>query len=76
MNWFFLIKVLVSALLIAGFFSSAVWHKQYPRLQIYTVAELLDGRQVERPPTLALDETYKRAPKAKPEAHEQPGLGL
>ena len=54
-----------------GFFSSAVWHKQYPRLQIYTVAELLDGRQVERPPTLALDETYKRAPKA----HEQPGLG-
>jgi hypothetical protein len=35
-----------------------------------------EAAEVERPPTLALDETYKRAPKAKPKAHEQPGLGI
>ncbi len=50
--------------------------KEYPRLQILTVAELLDGRQVLRPLTLALDATYKRAPKAQPEGHEQTGLGI
>ncbi len=60
----------------AGFFSSTVWMKEYPRLQILTVAELLAVRQVERPPTLALDETYKRAPKAQPKGHEQTGLGI
>ena len=55
----------------AGFFASTVWTKQYPRLQILTVAELLDGRQVERPPTLALDATFRRAPKAERKAQGQ-----
>jgi hypothetical protein len=39
--------------------------------QIYTVAELLDGKQVQRPPTVALDETFKKAPKAQKKGDEQ-----
>lgn len=30
--------------------------------------------EVERPPTVAIDETFKRAPKAKGKAHEQAEL--
>lgn len=60
----------------AGFYESKTWNKQYPRLQIFTVEQLLDGRQVERPPTVALDETFKRAPKAQVPAQQQGKLGL
>ena len=60
----------------AGFYESKTWQKKYPRLQIFTVAELLAGRQVARPPTVALDETFKRAPKASSRVQEQPDLAL
>jgi DNA modification methylase len=48
----------------AGFVDTA-WGR-YPRLQIRTVAELLEGRQLDAPPARQLDVTYKRAPIAKP----------
>ncbi len=60
----------------AGFYESKVWQRKYPKLQIFTVAELLEGRQVARPPTVALDETFKRAPKASSRVNEQPDLDL
>ncbi len=58
----------------AGFYESKTWQKSYPRLQIFTVADLLNGRQVERPPTVALDQTFKKAPKAQSKGHKQTEL--
>lgn len=51
------------------------WGQTYPRLQLLTVAELLDGRAVHMPDlgSMATNVTHKRAPRAKkappPDAH-------
>ena len=44
----------------AGYYESPLWQKKYPRLQILTIAELLDGRQIEMPPAYG---TFKQAVK-------------
>jgi len=53
----------------AGFYTSP-WGK-HPRLQILTVAELLQGKDIDYPPskqsTSQANVTFKRAPKAEPE---------
>ncbi len=49
----------------AGFYHSPIWHKDYPRLQIRTVGELLAGHNVDMPPIGQVNATYKKAPKAK-----------
>ncbi len=52
--------------------------QKFPRLQLRTVRELMDGQGIERPSTVAAtDETFKKAPKAQPKAIENrtlPGL--
>ena len=60
----------------AGFYESKVWGKQYPRLQLRTAGELLEGQAVERPPTRELDEALKRTPRAKLTAEAHPELEL
>jgi len=63
----------------AGQYHSDGWNRDYPRLQIITVAELLDGRQVEMPPIRQVSTTFRKAPKARVEpvaqATELFGLG-
>ncbi len=34
----------------AGFYHSDVWQKDYPKIQLHTIAELLDGNEFELPP--------------------------
>lgn len=51
----------------AGFYESA-WGK-HPRLQILTIAELLEGKRIDYPPTVNV--TLKRAPRVQPEMPEQ-----
>lgn len=46
----------------AGFYESA-WG-QHPRIQLLTVAELLDGRRIDYPQTAGINRTYKPAPRA------------
>jgi DNA modification methylase len=48
----------------AGFFETP-WGK-HPRLQLLTVGELLDGRTVDYPRATNANQTFKRAPRAKP----------
>lgn len=48
----------------AGFYDSP-WNKRYPRLQILTVLELIEGKGIDYP-RLA-NQTFKKAPKAKNE---------
>jgi hypothetical protein len=61
----------------AGFYTHKMNEQQYPRLQLRTVKELMEGKGIERPSNVAaMDETFKKAPKAKSKGHEQAGLGL
>ncbi len=62
----------------AGFYEHKTNQQKYPRLQLRTVKELMEGKGIERPTSAAaLEETFKKAPKAKEKGHaEQAGLGL
>ena len=55
----------------AGFFHSEGWHKDYPRIQILTVEELLEGKQVNMPPSGI---TFKQAEALHQETTDQGGL--
>ena len=46
----------------AGFYHSELWQRDYPRIQIRTVGELLDGKSFEMPSQQA---TYKPAPRVR-----------
>ena len=46
----------------AGFYHSPGWNKDYPKLQILTIAELLAGKSVQMPP---VSMTFKQAEKVK-----------
>ena len=46
----------------------------FPRLQLLTVAELLDGRRIEYPAITGGNQTYKAAPKAMKKVAESPSL--
>jgi site-specific DNA-methyltransferase (adenine-specific) len=70
-------KDMVAEAVSAGFYEHRMNQQRYPRLQLRTVKELMEGKGIERPSTVAaLDETFKKAPKAKAKGHEQTGLGL
>jgi len=58
----------------AGLYQVPGLRDKYPRLQILSIAELLDGKRVEYP-RFAADATFKRAPKSKKAAEEQIPLG-
>ncbi len=48
----------------AGFYESALWGRKYPKIQLFTVAELLTGKTIEMPPIRQVQATFKKAPKA------------
>ena len=55
----------------AGFYHSPGWDKDYPKLQILSIADLLTGKTVNMPNTSI---TFKQARKVKEGEAEQPGL--
>ncbi|MBA4420237.1 MAG: site-specific DNA-methyltransferase [Anaerolinea sp.] len=57
----------------AGFYKSDLWQKQYPRLQILTIEQLLAGEEVKMPPQYG---TFKKAEKVRFEDGTQSELGL
>ena len=61
----------------AGFYEHKTNRQKYPRLQLRTVKELMEGKGIERPSTVAAtDETFKKAPESKKKQHEQKALEL
>lgn len=56
----------------AGFYHSDNWNKDYPKIQILTVDDLLHGAEVKMPPRIG---TFKQAAAVKENAN-QPGLAL
>jgi hypothetical protein len=52
----------------AGFYHSPGWNKDYPKIQILTVEELLPGKTVQLPPNL---QTFKQAAKIGQKSDDQ-----
>jgi len=52
----------------AGFYRSPGWERDYPKIQILTIEELLDGAEVKMPPT---GMTFKQAQKVKEKGADQ-----
>jgi DNA modification methylase len=58
----------------AGFYESALWRRKYPKVQLFTVEELLTGKKVEMPPIRQVGATFKKAPKVTKQQGEQQEL--
>lgn len=58
----------------AGFYRSPWDGRDYPRVQLLTVAELLDGRGIQMPAPSILNTTYQRAQRAAQDGGTQPTL--
>ena len=56
---------------VASVYRSPGWERDYPRLQILTIADLFNGAQVQMPPWAI---TFKQAERAKTEHTGQTGL--
>ena len=70
-------REMVSEAVSTGFYEHKTNKQQYPRLQLRTVKELMEGKPIERPSTsAALDDTFKKAPKAKEKGHHQHDLPI
>ena len=59
-----------------GEFYDSPWGTRHPRLQILTVAELLDGKGVDMPPIRQVNKTFKKAPRAKGKRVQNESLPL
>jgi site-specific DNA-methyltransferase (adenine-specific) len=57
----------------AGFYHSPGWNKDYPRIQILTIDELLHGAEVKMPPQFG---TFKQAQRVQQSESQQPELGF
>lgn len=64
-------KPMVTAAASAGFYHSPGWERDYPKIQILTIEELLDGAEVKMPPT---GMTFKQAQKVKEKGADQAKL--
>lgn len=57
----------------AGFYHSTGWNKDYQRIQILTIEELLHGTEVKMPPQFG---TFKQAQRVQQSGAEQAELGF
>jgi site-specific DNA-methyltransferase (adenine-specific) len=55
----------------AGYYHSTIWNKDYPKIQILTIEELLHGKIVEMPPLAQTNVTFTKAQKIKSKEGEQ-----
>lgn len=58
----------------SGFYHSPVWDKDYPRIQILTIDDLLNGKEISMPPSAF--GTFKQAEKVKKKEGKQGELGI
>ncbi len=60
----------------AGFYESDLWGRKYPKIQLFTVEELLAGKKIEMPPIKQVQATFKTAPKVTQKKSEQHELDV
>ena len=58
-----------------GFYHSPGWNKDYPKMQILTIEELLHGKAVDMPPQTQTSVTFAKAPKVSKKEGEQLNMG-
>jgi site-specific DNA-methyltransferase (adenine-specific) len=61
---------------IAGFYHSPGWNKDYPKIQILTIEELLYGKTVNMPPQTQTNVTFAKAQKIAQKEGEQLTTGM
>jgi site-specific DNA-methyltransferase (adenine-specific) len=54
-----------------GYYHSPIWDKDYPKLQILTIEELLQGKMVDMPPQTQTSVTFAKAPRVAQEEGKQ-----
>jgi hypothetical protein len=59
-----------------GYYHSEIWQKNYPRIQILTVEEILAGSRPDLPPTPQGASAFKKAEKVKKGEGKQGELGI
>jgi hypothetical protein len=59
----------------AGYYHSPVWNKDYPRIQILTIEDLLHGKNVDMPPLAQTSVTFTKAQKINKKRGKQMKLG-
>ncbi len=55
---------MVTEAVTVGFYESGLWGKKYQKIQLLTIAELLEGKKIEMPPIRHVGATFKKASKA------------
>jgi site-specific DNA-methyltransferase (adenine-specific) len=60
----------------AGFYKSPGWDKNYPKMQVLTIEEILNGKGIDCPPLQQTNITFKKAGKAKGKGDKQTELGF
>ncbi len=55
----------------AGYYHSPIYDRDYPKIQILTIDELLHGKTVDMPPQTQTDVTFTKAPKISKKEGEQ-----
>ncbi|MDV2988841.1 MAG: DNA methyltransferase [Dehalogenimonas sp.] len=55
----------------AGYYHSPVWNKDYPKIQILTVEDIMSGKSVEMPPQAQVSTTFAKAQRVKTKQGEQ-----
>jgi site-specific DNA-methyltransferase (adenine-specific) len=64
-------KLMETEAVTAGFYESKTWGKKYPKIQLLTVADLLEGKKIEMPPIKQVGATFKKAERIKTKEGEQ-----
>jgi len=59
----------------AGYYHSPIWNKDYPKIQILTIEELLDGKTIDMPPQTQTNVTFAKAQKISQKEGEQLSMG-
>jgi site-specific DNA-methyltransferase (adenine-specific) len=68
-------KDMVTESVSAGYYHSDLWQKDYPRIQILTIEDLLNGKTIDMPKSVP-GQTFKQAEKVKRKQGKQGELGI
>jgi hypothetical protein len=55
---------------------AAAWGRRYPKIQLFTIADLLAGKEIDMPPMKQPGATFKKAPRAEAPAAAQGELPI
>ncbi len=66
---------MVNEALSAGYYHSPIWNKDYNKVQILTIEDILTGKNIDMPPLTQTSVTFAKAPKLVSKQGEQLAMG-